>query len=208
MARESRDPANDDTLTGTFKEILRKNLQRTDDMLPAMVQQYDRARNVARVQPLIQLVDTEGQTFNRAPLANVPVLLLGGGEYFLSFHLPAGSLGWIKSNDRDISLFLQQFANNRPNTNRLHSFEDAIFIPDIMTGYTIAAEDQQAAVIQNKAGTVRISLTDERIKLTAPAVEIVSTTLTHNGVNVGDTHVHPQPNDSGGNTEQNTNAPQ
>ena len=188
MARESRDPANDDSLTGTFKEVLRKFLQGTDDMLPAMVQQYDRANNVATVQPLIQLVDTEGQTFNRAPLANVPVLLLGGGNFFVSFHLPAGSLGWIKANDRDTSLFLQQHANNRPNTARLHSFEDAVFIPDIMTGYTIAGEDQQAAVIQSADGTVRLSLTDARIKLTAPRVEIdapvsdISGTLTVGGL--------------------------
>ena len=114
MARESRDPANDDSLTGTFKEVLRKFLQRTDDMLPAMVQNYDRARNLARVQPLIQVVDTEGQRFNRAPLANVPVLLLGGGSFFVSFHLPAGSLGWIKANDRDISLFLQDSQTTDP----------------------------------------------------------------------------------------------
>ena len=216
MARESRDPANDDSLTGTFKEVLKKFLQSTDDMLPAMVQQYDRAKNMARVQPLIQVVDTEGQTFNRAPLANVPVLLLGGGGFFVSFNLPTGSLGWIKSNDRDISLFLQQHANNRPNTARLHTFEDSLFIPDIMTGYTIAGEDEQAAVIQSTNGSVKISLSNDRININAPAINltasgavaITSATLTHNGINVGDTHVHPQGTDSGGNTEQNTEAPQ
>lgn len=175
MARESRDPSNDDSLTGTFKEVLRKFLQGTDDMLPGMVQDYDRTTNLARVQPLIQVVDTEGQAHNRAPVANIPVLLIGGGTFFLSFHLPAGSLGWIKSNDRDISLFLQNFVNDRPNTARLHTFSDAVFIPDIMTNYTIAGEDAAAAVIQNQTGTVRISLNDTRIKLTAPAVEIVTT---------------------------------
>ena len=220
MARESHNPANDDSLTGTFREVLKKFLQRTDDMLPGLVQAYDRTTNLARVMPLIQVVDTEGQTHNRAPLANIPVLLIGGGTFFVSFHLPAGSLGWIKSNDRDISLFLQGFVNNKPNTNRLHTFEDAIFIPDIMTGYTLAGEDAQAAVIQNQSGTVRLSLTDQRIKMTAPAVEIAATdftvtantaitgTLTNNGVNVGSTHTHPQPNDSAGNTEQDTEPPQ
>lgn len=216
MAVESRDPANDDSLTGLFKEVLRKFLQVTDDLLPAMVRQYDRVNNLALVQPLIQLVDSDDLTYNRAPLANVPVMLFGGGTFFLSFHLPAGSLGWIKANDRDISLFLQGFANNRPNTMRMHSFEDAIFIPDIMTGYTIAGEDSQAAVIQNQTGTVRLSLNDTRIKLTAPMVEInasgavsiLSASLDHNGTDIGDTHTHPQANDSGGNTEQDTGPPQ
>ena len=216
MARESRNPANDDSLTGTFKEVLRKTLQRTDDMLPASVVVYDRGRNLAQVQPLIQVVDTEGQTHNRAPLARVPVLLIGGGDFFLSFDLPRGSLGWIKANDRDISLFLQQFANNRPNTARLHSFEDAVFIPDIMTGYTIAGEDSQAAVIQNKSGSVKISLAADRININAPAVNInatgsvaiTSAGLTHNGVNVGDTHTHPQEPDSDRNAQEDTGPPQ
>ena len=223
MARESHDPANDDSLTGTFREILKKFLQVTDDMLPAMVRTYDRVRNVATVQPLIQVVNTEGQTFNRAPLTNVPVLLMGGGGFFASFHLPANSLGWIKANDRDISLFLQAFANNQPNTGRLHSFEDAVFIPDIMTGYTIAGEDMQAAVIQSMDGTVKLSLTNQRININAPQVnintsgdcninaggnfQIVSSGMTHNGTRVGDTHVHEQGNDSAGNAEVDTEPP-
>ena len=79
-------------------------------------------------------------------------------------------MGWIKANDRDISLFLQSYTNNRPNTVRLHTFEDAIFIPDIMTGYTINSEDADSMVIQNTTGTVRVSINDQRIKMTAPAV--------------------------------------
>ena len=235
MARESRDAANDDSLLGTFRVVLRKFLQGTDDMLPAMVQAYDRKTNLARVQPLIQMIDTEGQPHNRDVVGNVPVLLIGGGTFFLSFNLPAGSLGWIKANDRDISLFLQNFVNDRPNTNRLHTFSDAVFIPDIMTGYTIAGEDSEAAVLQNQTGTVRISLNASRIKMTAPAVEIVTTgqtsinagtatinastltvtantaitgTLENNGVNVGSTHTHAQGEDSAGNSERNTNPPQ
>ena len=216
MTVESRNPTNDDTLLGVFKEVLKKNLQRTDDMLPASVVAYDRAQNRAQVRPLIQMVDTLGNPHNRAPLASVPVLLLGGGDFFCSFHLPPGSLGWIKASDRDISIFLQNYVNASPNTARLHSFEDAIFIPDLMTRYTIAGEDQQAAVIQNRTGTVKISMTSQRININAPAVNITasgavairSASLTHNGVNVGSTHVHSQSPDSANNSQQNTNPPQ
>ena len=236
MAIESKDPVNDDSLVGVFNEVLRKFLQNTNDMLPAMVVDYDRAINRATVQPLIQLIDTDNMVYNRAAFTNIPVLKLGGGDFFVSFHLPQGSLGWIKANDRDLSLFLSTYVNNRPNTLRMHTFEDAIFIPDIMTDYTIAAEDEQAALIQNKTGTVRISLTDARIKLTAPQIEInapdsvinattsltinspqtkitgdsfeaTTTTFTNNGVNVGSTHGHDQAPDSAGNTEQRVGVP-
>lgn len=179
-APPSRNPANDDNMTGMLREVLRKTLQNTDDLLPAKVQVYDRATNRARVTPLIEVVTTQGERVQRADIPSIPVLLLGGGGFFLSFHLPAGSLGWIKASDRDISLFLQSYTQHAPNTRRLHSFEDAVFIPDVMTGYTIAEEDNEAFVLQNLDGTVRISMREAGIVMTAPQVDIVTgaTTVT------------------------------
>ncbi len=228
---ESRNPTNDNSLTGLFNEVLRDHLKITNDMLPAKVISYDRANNKATVQPLIQMLDTEGNAITRATNSNIPVLLLGAGDFFVSFHLPENSLGWIKANDRDLSLFLQGFSENPPNTLRMHTFEDALFIPDIMTGYNINADDSDSMTIQNTDATVRLSLNNNRIKITAPlleidttgalkidsaslsintsgAVAITSGSLTHNGVNVGATHSHTQAPDSGGNTEQNTGNPQ
>lgn len=43
---------------------------------------------------------------------------------------------------------------------------------------------------------------------TMQASAVLTGTLTNNGVNIGSTHVHTQPNDSGGNTEFNTGVPQ
>lgn len=179
-ARPSRNPSNDDTMTGMLKEVLRKTLQNTDDMLPARVEVYDRATNRARVTPLIQVLTTEGEKITRAEIPSVPVLLLGGGGFFLSFNLPAGSLGWIKASDRDISLFLQSYVANPPNSRRLHTFEDAVFIPDIMTGHTISMDDAEACVLQNLDGTIKISMRDTGIVMTAPQLDIVTggTTVT------------------------------
>ncbi|OWK42477.1 hypothetical protein [Fimbriiglobus ruber] len=50
-----------------------------------------------------------------------------------------GDTGWIKANDRDISLFKQTTAASSPNTARLHDFADAMFFPDtLLNGVTIA----------------------------------------------------------------------
>lgn len=226
MTIESHNPVNDDTLTGAFKEVLRKFLQKTDDMLPAVVQSYDRNSNLAIVKPFIQMVDTTGIRHDRASV-RVPVLLIGGGEFFISFHLPVGSFGWLKANDRDISLFLQSHNAESPNTARMHSFEDGLFIPDLMTNYSIDDEDQQAMVIQDRASSVKISLNQERITIKAPRLLIsasdevaidassiiingnISTSgqLINNGINVSSTHTHTQPPDSAGNYEQNTGPP-
>ena len=202
MTIESRNPADDDSLAGMMRIALRKFLQKDiDDMLPARVISHDRAANRVQVQPLIAMVDTSGRTMPRAPVEDIQVVDLGGGGFFINFNLNAGDLGWIKASDRDISLFKQSYTQSQPNTRRLHSFSDAVFVPDVMTGYTIAEEDASAMVIQNLAGTVKISLSDQRIKIAAPDIQLESSTLTHNGTNIGDNHVHRGVSPGGSNTQ-------
>lgn len=174
----SGDPADLSDFTGAFRHIFNKMLQEIDDMLPAKVISYNRATNRAVVQPLIKLLTTSNATIERAQVASVPVYQYGGGGFLLSFPIKAGDLGWIKANDRDISLFLQGYKSSAPNTIRKKSFSDAVFFPDVMRGYIIAEEDLNNAVIQNLSGTVKIALFENKVKITAPLVEI-NAPLTH-----------------------------
>ena len=222
MNTPSINPSNIGDLTGSLNFVIEKALKSTDDMLPAMVVAFDRTKNRMTVKPLINLITTGGQRVSRAMLASVPVLQIGGGGFVLNFPFKPGDLGWIKSNDRDISLFLQSYSESAPNTKRIHSFEDAVFIPDVMRGWTIAGEDESGVVLQSLDGSVKVSLTAGKLKLKAPVGEIecddmivnasgsysvLSSSSSHNGVNVGDTHTHPQGNDSAGNSEQDTGYP-
>lgn len=221
----SIDPANEGELLGAMRHIIGKEIQNLDGMLPAKVVSFDRTRNRATVQPLVMLLTTSATTISRATIASVPVYQIGGGGFMLNFNLQAGDLGWIKASDRDISLFLQEYREAGPNTIRKHDFADSVFYPDVMTGYTIAGEDAENAVLQNLDGSVRIALWPDRVKVTAPTVEAVATdvtvtattvtinatdtninsnvaivgsTLTHNGVNVGSTHIHSGVTPGGG----------
>jgi Phage protein Gp138 N-terminal domain len=187
----SRNTANNNSLSGLIQFAINKNLESTDDMLPAKVIAYDRTTNRARVQPLIDMVDTKDVIQPRAQIASIPVLQLGGAGYVISFPIATGTLGWIKANDRDISLLRAPYNPVAPNTLRKHSFSDALFIPDTMlNGVTIASGDVNNAVFQNAEGTVKISLSGDTVTIKAPHVKIESTTLTHNNVNIGDTHTH------------------
>jgi hypothetical protein len=169
----SRNPVDNDSMTGMLRVVLTKFLQGVDDMLPARVIAYDRPSNRAMVQPLIAVVTTDNQQVARAQVASVPVLQLGGGGFVLSFPVSTGDLGWIKANDRDISLFKSTYANSPPNTQRKHDFADALFIPDTMLqGVTIASEDAANAVLQNDSGTVRLAIWPTLFKFTAPQVGI------------------------------------
>lgn len=217
MNRDSRNPANDDSLPGAMRIVLQKYGQATDDMLPVRVVAYDRAANRARVEHQIDMITTSGERISRGQVASIPVLALGGGGFFINFHLPEGALGWIKASDRDISLFLQNYQKSPPNDGRIHDFSSGLLIPDVMTGYTIDPEDEQAMVIQNLDGSVKLSFKESEIKARVGGVDVLTLTdsaatfgvniVDQNGV-IHDTHRHSQGNDSDGNSQVNTNGPQ
>lgn len=152
----SRNTANDDELAGLFVEVLNKFLSGIDDMLPAIVEQYDPATNRATVKPLIQKLGVDNSLTTRASLASVPVFQMGAGGYLINVKPKKGDLGWIKANDRDISLFLQSYKESKPNTLRKHDFADSVFFPDVMRGYT--ADEEDGLSIQNTSGSIKISL--------------------------------------------------
>jgi len=185
-APPSRDPADDGTLLGALNVALRKFLQGVDDMLPARVVAYDAAADRVQVQPLIRLLTTDERQIDRPTIARVPILWPGGGGFVLKFPLAPGDLGWIKANDRDISLFLQNYKASAPNTLRFHSFQDAVFMPAPMTGYTIAGEDADSAVLQSLDGSVKVSVRPDRVVLAAGAarVEVGPAAISLDGVPV------------------------
>lgn len=176
-APPSRNPADSDTLTGLLKLAFTKFLQKTDDMLPAKVISYNKATNLAKVQPIIMIISTANEQIPRAAVASIQVYQASAGGFILRFPVKAGDLGWIKASDRDISLFKQTMASAPPNTQRKHSFEDAIFYPQAAFDLvTIADADADSVVLQNYAGTCKIALSDTGITMTAPDSIILNTT--------------------------------
>ena len=83
------------------------------------------------------------------------------------------------------------------NPNMFIQFDDDGAVLDV-AGTTITVAADGAVTIQT-AGNVVIA---------GDNVDIQSNTLTHNGTNIGETHIHPQGNDSDGNNEQDTGPPQ
>ncbi len=153
-----------------------------DNCLPAIVIAFDRANNVATVRPLIQWVDVNDGVHRRHPLAGLNVFSLGGGGFHISFPLREGDLGWIIASDRDLSLFKQSLSETKPNTGRIHKFEDGWFVPDVFRKYTINGEDTDAMVIQSVDSETRISISDGKVIITAPtSTKVVSPLTTFTG---------------------------
>jgi len=80
----------------------------------------------------------------------------------------------------------------------------------------VIANENQASIIDVSSGnTVLYNANGDYVKLEngtitvkADSIDFVSETLTHNGTNIGDTHTHPQSNDSGGDSQEDTEHPQ
>lgn len=169
----SKDPADTKSLGGGFKAIFRKLLENTDGQLPAIVISYNRTKNIAKVMPLIQRLDTAGKPIDRATIASVPVLALGGGGYFINFPLQIGDKGWIEASDRDISLFMQSGQKkSKPNTFDIHDFSSGRFIPDVFKKYTIAGDDSGAMVLGTLDGSQKIAIDNTGVRITAVRIDI------------------------------------
>lgn len=209
--------ASNGSLAGKMSDTLSKWLRgEVDDMLPATVISYDDATNRAVIRPLVMIGTTSGGKVPRAQVPNIPVFRFGGGGYFMRHPIKPGDFGWIKANDRDISLIMQAAGGEEwPNTERLHSFSDAMFFPDTVKDWIIDGGNIDASVWQSIGGEVCISLHEDKVEIKAgentitattalitllsgassvqvsPAgVAINSPTLTHNGKNIGATHYH------------------
>ncbi len=172
-------PADAGTLGGALRKILQKAMQATDVMLPAVVVSATPDRKYATVRPQIMVVGTDQSKTKRAQIAKVPVFHIGAGGYILTFPIKPGDLGWIVASDRDISLFLKSGKDAEPNTARLHSFEDGVFIPDAARNFTLAAGEDNSAVLQALDGSAYVAISAGQIKIKHPTKLEVDTPLAH-----------------------------
>lgn len=194
MNKPNADSANNDSLAGGVDAFMsgwvRDNL---DDMLPAVVVSYDPAKNRAALQPLVMIGTTDGSKKPRARIENIPVFRYGAGGFFQRFPVKAGDFGWIKANDRDISLVLQRGGQQDwPNTKRRHNFSDAIFYPDTIKDWVVAGADLEAMTLQSLDGNSVVSIAQDAIELRvgSQVLRLDASGLKHNGINIGDTHTH------------------
>lgn len=204
LQKPNSNQASKNSLAGVTKDVLQRWLrEEVDDMLPARVVSYDDNTGRATIQPIVMVGTTDGTKISRAAIPNIHVFRFGGGGFFIRFPVKPGDFGWLKANDRDISLIMQNSGQveDWPNTKRLHSFSDAMFFPDILRAWVIDGANADAAVFQTLDGSAVLAVHSDKlvlevgpssIEVSASGVAIVSPpgTLTHNGINVGDTHVH------------------
>ena len=124
----------------------------------------------------------------------------------------------IVPGDRDWETWINSGGVTTPVDFRMFNASDAFFAPGYRSGPgAIPNFVNDGCGLSNYTGSVKLQLTDSGITATVGSTVLTldesgfnvnGTNFTHNGTNVGDTHVHPQANDSGGDSEQPTGGPQ
>lgn len=167
-------PADKKDMSGGLRSILGKFLaSEMENKLPCRVVAVRGDRQRVTVKPLIAKLADSGDgivSVSRETLASVPVEALGAGNVVLSFNVSVGDLGWIDACDRDISEFLRTYKESNPDTMRMYDFNNGVFIPDIMTGYTISDGDEGAALLQTRDGSVKVAIHADKAVVKAPDI--------------------------------------
>jgi hypothetical protein len=202
-------PADESSLAGVMKTAIRKELQNLNVMLPVEVVGYDRATNRATIKHLVQMEGANGEKVSRANVASIRVLQPGNGAFSISLPIKPGDKGWLMAADRDISVFQQGLSEGAPNTARMHSFQDGLFMPDAMAnGDAPAGQGDRVVIGSNDGGSFLafdgdgfyFNVGGTEFTLTAAGFAQTGGTVSHNGKDIGDTHIHDGVTPGGGNT--------
>lgn len=160
------------SLLNFFEKIIFLHLEK---VTPAQIISYDRTINRAIVQPLNYSITSDGAKIARKQEYDIPVTVIGAGGFCFGFPIKEGDIGFLIAADSDISVFkkvLQLFA---PAVYQRHKYKNSVFLPLIINGFTISADDADAVLLSSLDGQTKISLKEGSTVITAGNVIINST---------------------------------
>lgn len=160
-------PALNDSVEGAVSHLVDYIGYTTESCVPAMIVEYDRDRHVAKVQPLVKMVYTNGDKFEtkeRVTIDDVTVLRHQHGAFLIDVPLYKGDTGWLIAADRDTGNVKERnagettkdFTENEgpqdPNTVQYHKLHHGFFIPDRWGHIPFKEEYKDHLVIQSMNG--------------------------------------------------------
>ena len=132
------------------------------------------------IQPLVGQLDGRGKHVDHGVIYNVPYMRIQGGQNAVILDPAVGDIGVAVFCDRDISGVKSIKRAAPPPSARKHDMSDAIYLHSVLS----AAPSQY---IRFHAGGIEINAPSVTIN---GATAINGGSLTHNGSNVGSSHVH------------------
>lgn len=193
-----------------LKTLVEGELASTWTAMPGVIDSFDPETITAVVRIAIKAnqhkSDGSIAQIEIKPLCDVPVILPRGGGCVLTFPIKQGDEVLVVFASRCIDAWWQSGGVQAQAEFRMHDLSDGFAIPGPFSQVTkIAGFSADSVQLRTDDGEAYVDLnpTTKKLRLVSPvAVEIESPSFTHNGVNVGSTHVHggvrAGPNTSGG----------
>lgn len=146
------------------------------------------------VQPMVAQTDGAGNATPHGTVNNLPVFRLQAGGNAVVLDPAVGDIGIVVFASRDISAVKESRAPANPGSARRFDMADGLYVGGVLNG----AATQYVQFVAG--GGINIKATGPVNIETSGAVAITSSGLTHNGKNVGATHVHGGVQPGGANT--------
>lgn len=174
-------------LAEVIMRAVRKAQQDTRVAMPARVISYDPSTRLARVQILQPDRTEDGVQVAQPVIPEVPVFMPSGGGVSMTFPIKPGDEGIVHFADQDIGGWSQDGDASAPDSRRRHSLTDGMFVPGTGRGQA----DSDNLVISFGGSTITMT-PDGGVTIDAPnGLDITGPGITHNGIKIGDDHVHP-----------------
>ena len=177
--------------TELFKTAFREMMKSVGTNIPGHILSFDKETQMAQVQIGIEQTNSNGEVVTPAPLIEVYVYSQGG-DYSVECQIDEGTEGLIIFSQRCIDGWTDTGGVAKNPIMRFHDSSDAFFLPGIRSQVNkISSFENNGVRLRNKDGSKYIWLkNDGSAEINVGDMNIISNTLTHNGINVGDDHTH------------------
>jgi hypothetical protein len=179
------------TLTEMVESTVSEILKDVGTSIPGHVLEFDEDSQSAKIQVGVERINRDGKTFVLEPIVNVHVHF-PGGDYCVEYEINKGNEGVILVCQRCIDGWKEQGGVAGQPILRKLDIQDALFIPGIRSKPNALSSFANDGIrLRNKDASEYVWLKSSGIEIkTGGDVDIISTALKHNGVNIGDTHTH------------------
>ena len=142
------------TLTEMLERTISEILKSVGTSIPGHILSFSEDTQLAKVQIGIEFIDINGNTFDLAPIVNIPVYFLGGNNFHIEHQIDEGDEGLIIISQRCIDGWKEQGGVAAQTVLRKLDMQDALFLPGFRSKpNAISGFSNNGVRIRNKAGT-------------------------------------------------------
>ena len=205
-----------DTVTSLIKEFVYSNINLSVPAAVVNINDYS-TNQMIDVQPLINYFDEDGEAVEFPVIYSVTVCLQEAGGALFSLPVKVGNRVKLDFSKEGLDSYLLSAGTSpvTPLDKRKFAITDCfatLGCPTVSSNLHPNPTDVEikfagSSIRMKPNGDVEENVAGNRKIIVEGDYQIESSTLTHNGVNISETHVHEQGSDSDSNTQVDTEVP-